>query len=216
MKIEDIDWNRLEHAYGRAEDVPELLRQLAGGDSSALDDIAGGLFHQRSVYSATAAAFPFLVDAATGNALDSQDRATLIHSMSAASPDLPGGEDEPWVAELDQAFRAGFPRLMAMFGGGDAPLRAALALLAASAPSLAVAYLDEIRAAGEGADEPLATLIALAVAVIEGADDAALAELISRACEVEPEAEEMLEEGGEPRDDALSVLELLAQLVITA
>ena len=213
--IDAVDWAGLQHAHGPATDVPDMLRRLAGGDGDALAEVAGTLFHQRTVYSATAAAFPLLAAIAAGEALGSEDRATLIHALAAASPDLPGG-GEPWHAALDEAFRAAFPRLMALFAGGDARLRAALVLLAASAPSMAAGHAGALREARAGADERLAAMIDLAVARIERADEATLAGLLSAACDVEPEAEEILEDGGEPADDALSVLEVLAQIAITA
>ena len=220
-RIGAVDWARLEHAHGPAGDVPGMLRRLAAGEGDALADVAGTLFHQRTVYSATAAAFPILAEIATGEALEGEDRATLIHAMAAASPDLPGRGDaggEPWRAALDEAFRAAYPRLMSLLAGGDAPLRAALVLLAASAPSLAAGQLEALREGAEAdeTDERLAVMIELAVARIERADEATLAALLSAACDVEPEAEEVLEDGGEPADDALSVLEVLAQIAITA
>jgi hypothetical protein len=30
--LDDIDWAALKHAYGTAEDVPELIRNLGSGD----------------------------------------------------------------------------------------------------------------------------------------------------------------------------------------
>jgi hypothetical protein len=32
MRLEDFDWSRLMHAYGSAEDVPELFEDLLGDD----------------------------------------------------------------------------------------------------------------------------------------------------------------------------------------
>lgn len=89
--LDDIDWSALSHAYGSAEDLPDLLRRLASAGSEAssghsadateadLDDddaeaaddaeeILGDLWaticHQGSVYSATVAAVPFLAEIA--------------------------------------------------------------------------------------------------------------------------------------------------------
>ncbi|MYZ39666.1 hypothetical protein GT002_32310, partial [Streptomyces sp. SID4917] len=63
----DLDaqpWAEFEHAYGSAEDVPALLRGLASEDeeevSSALGELYGSIFHQGSVYEATARAVPYL------------------------------------------------------------------------------------------------------------------------------------------------------------
>ncbi|BCJ41348.1 hypothetical protein GCM10010168_88910 [Actinoplanes ianthinogenes] len=56
-----MDWAGLEHAYGPAEDVPGLLRALADGDEEALYELFGNIWHQGTVYPATAYAVPFLI-----------------------------------------------------------------------------------------------------------------------------------------------------------
>ncbi|KAF4331993.1 hypothetical protein FBEOM_14221 [Fusarium beomiforme] len=62
--IDSIDWSELEHAYGTAEDVPQLLRDLHSSDpeirETAHDDCWSMIFHQGTRYSASAAAVPFL------------------------------------------------------------------------------------------------------------------------------------------------------------
>ncbi|GAA4609248.1 hypothetical protein BJY16_007237 [Actinoplanes octamycinicus] len=52
--IDDIDWAALEHAEGRADDLPGLLRD------AEFDAIADLIFPQGTLYSATVAAVPFL------------------------------------------------------------------------------------------------------------------------------------------------------------
>lgn len=59
--LEQVDWAGLGHAYGTAEDVPELLRALAGGDDEALTELHGTIWHQGTVYPATVPAVPFLI-----------------------------------------------------------------------------------------------------------------------------------------------------------
>jgi hypothetical protein len=62
--LEAVDWASLEHAYGSAADVPELLRALATSDEvrrkRAVHELLGNIWHQGTVYPATAAAVPFL------------------------------------------------------------------------------------------------------------------------------------------------------------
>jgi hypothetical protein len=64
--IDKVDWKSLNHAYGAASDVPKLLRQLATGPAperkQALYDLHGNLWHQGTVYQATAHAVPFLLE----------------------------------------------------------------------------------------------------------------------------------------------------------
>src|SRR5215469_17989182 len=64
--LDKINWSKLAHAYGTAEDVPVLLRQLASPDAeereSAIYDLHGNIWHQGTIYEATAAAVPFLIE----------------------------------------------------------------------------------------------------------------------------------------------------------
>ena len=65
-KLDQIDWTSLEHAYGSAEDVPQLIRDLASDDASVRDEAFytayGHIFHQGTRYQATAPAVPFLLE----------------------------------------------------------------------------------------------------------------------------------------------------------
>lgn len=62
--LDDIAWNSLVHAYGAAGDVPELLRALLADDDekrrNAQEELFGNIWHQGTVYEATAYAVPFL------------------------------------------------------------------------------------------------------------------------------------------------------------
>jgi hypothetical protein len=62
--LDEIDWAELEHAYGSADDVPDLIRALASTEPDerehALYALYGNIFHQGSRYEATAYAVPFL------------------------------------------------------------------------------------------------------------------------------------------------------------
>jgi hypothetical protein len=62
-----IDWESLTHAYGPAGDVPDMIRALTSQDPEqwvgALDGLYATLCHQTcTVYPATAAAVPFLLE----------------------------------------------------------------------------------------------------------------------------------------------------------
>ncbi|MCA9066757.1 MAG: hypothetical protein KDA96_27000, partial [Planctomycetaceae bacterium] len=62
-----IPWHSLRHAYGTAEDVPDLIRQLqtadpnTRGEDSPLWRLFGNIWHQGTVYEATSHAVPFLI-----------------------------------------------------------------------------------------------------------------------------------------------------------
>lgn len=67
MELETVDWASLEHAYGNASDVPEMLRALRDGDAEARDQARSGLHasldHQGVQRGeATWRAIPFLIE----------------------------------------------------------------------------------------------------------------------------------------------------------
>lgn len=63
--LDDIPWAELEHAYGSAEDVPALLRQLLDPDpkmrSETMRSLYGNVFHQGTRYPAAPYVIPFLI-----------------------------------------------------------------------------------------------------------------------------------------------------------
>ena len=67
--LDAIDWSSLTHAHGPATDVPELLRSLLSEDADvrmqACADLHEKIWHQGTVYSASAAAIPFLFELLT-------------------------------------------------------------------------------------------------------------------------------------------------------
>jgi hypothetical protein len=69
-RLDDVPWKRLTHAYGPAEDVPDLLHSLrtapaeTTGEQSPLWHLFGNIWHQGTVYEATAYAVPFLIELA--------------------------------------------------------------------------------------------------------------------------------------------------------
>ena len=68
LALDDPRWSDLQHAYGDAGDIPELLKQLANVPSSRDREepwfsLWSALAHQGDVYSASFAAVPHVVDA---------------------------------------------------------------------------------------------------------------------------------------------------------
>ncbi|MBT8227883.1 MAG: hypothetical protein HKP61_10625 [Dactylosporangium sp.] len=61
--LHDIDWSAMTHAYGSAEEVPEILRDLISADPETrehcLDYYLGAVNHQGSVCDSTLATIPF-------------------------------------------------------------------------------------------------------------------------------------------------------------
>ncbi|MFE9168832.1 hypothetical protein ACFYNZ_04765 [Streptomyces kebangsaanensis] len=62
--LDSHPWSSFSHAYGSAEDLPDLLRALAGADADvageALSELYGSVLHQGTVYAASAEVAPFL------------------------------------------------------------------------------------------------------------------------------------------------------------
>ncbi|MFD3725682.1 PBS lyase [Streptomyces sp. NPDC058671] len=99
--IEEVDWASLGHAYGPADDVPELLRGLASADpaerETALDGMYGAVHHQGDVYDSTLACIPFLLELVADPAV--QDRGCLVELLTSI-----GGielDDDEELDELD-------------------------------------------------------------------------------------------------------------------
>ena len=67
--LDAIDWSILTHAHGPATDVPELLRSLLSEDPDvrlqAFAELVEKIWHQGTVYPASAAAIPFLFELLT-------------------------------------------------------------------------------------------------------------------------------------------------------
>ena len=65
-----VDWRKLHHAFGTAEDVPRLLHALNSPDEKlrkdALYALHGNIWHQGTIYEATSHAVPFLWEILSG------------------------------------------------------------------------------------------------------------------------------------------------------
>ena len=63
--LDDIHWHDLQHAYGPADDVPNLLRMLLADDESVRDNawqrLYSSVIHQGTVYEASAFVVPFIL-----------------------------------------------------------------------------------------------------------------------------------------------------------
>ncbi|MFI7597906.1 hypothetical protein [Actinoplanes sp. NPDC049681] len=111
-ELDRVDWAALTHAYGPAHDVPGMLRE------AALDDLYGSIFARGEVYSATAAAVPFLVSLAAGGRADFLWMVGLL-----ADPAQTRGE----TALVRAAVRAERDRLVPLLSHPAADMRAAAA-----------------------------------------------------------------------------------------
>lgn len=167
--LEAVNWATLGHAFGSAEDVPWLLRQVRSTDPRVREETLHELFstivHQGTRYSATAPAVPFLVELAT--APDAHDRAWLVNLLAYAAvgheeavlPDgmvsldrlrdptnWPEPEYAAWALAAYQAVQAALPALLPLLDEDDDRLRRETAHLLAWFPSFAPTSLPRLRA----------------------------------------------------------------------
>lgn len=82
--LDSVEWDKLGHAYGFAKDVPDLLKGLRSRDATvrqkSLYELYGNVWHQGTVYEATAPVVPFLIRLAAAS--DTPERPMLLVFLS--------------------------------------------------------------------------------------------------------------------------------------
>jgi hypothetical protein len=139
--LDDVDWAGLTHAYGSATDTPELLRQAGSADreaaSQALSDLYSSIFHQGTVYEATAAAVPFLVDLAREAPHQRDDLVWMVGMVA---------DDEHAYGPMRQRVRDALAEqaeaLVALMANDDPQVRVAAAYAACRAGAPADVFWD--------------------------------------------------------------------------
>lgn len=118
-----MDWARLTHAYGSAADVPDQIRALLSPHAEdrvdALQDLYGNIFHQGTVYEATARAVPFLLEVLAAEGFDEQPQLLGLLTSIVVAQDalwLPAGLP---IAEHRRAAEGGDVLLAAAPRPGD-------------------------------------------------------------------------------------------------
>lgn len=103
------DWAALSHAYGGAEDVPDMLTALRNGDAEqAAHDLWASVLHQGSLYDATAPAVAEICTVLTNRTKARVEQAGwLVASAVAAAHANP--PDEPHVAAVLAAAEPAWP-----------------------------------------------------------------------------------------------------------
>lgn len=82
--LNSVPWNELEHAYGEASEVPDLIRALASPEQKVYKGAIGRLWytviHQGTVYSSTAYVVPFFCELL--EAPEVQNKAGLLYYLA--------------------------------------------------------------------------------------------------------------------------------------
>ncbi|HEY1375989.1 MAG TPA: HEAT repeat domain-containing protein [Gemmataceae bacterium] len=154
--LDQVDWATLEHAHGKATDVPVLLRAAACDDRHArelaFELLAESIWHQGSVYSATAPAVAFLYRMLEADETpDKQQVAVLLASIAgyqfATLPDDPAAvADDAWVATR-RAVAERLDLLYPYLRDPDWGVRHAVAWTIGRFPEIAVRLLPNLEAA---------------------------------------------------------------------
>lgn len=96
--LDSVNWSELEHAYGPAEDVPDLIRALLSDDVKKREEarwrLWGNIIHQGTVYAATAHAVPFFVELLDSPTVqDKPHLLVLVTSLACGSSYLDAHKD---------------------------------------------------------------------------------------------------------------------------
>ncbi|QIP86643.1 hypothetical protein GLX30_24450 [Streptomyces sp. Tu 2975] len=145
-------WAGTTHAYGSAEDVPDVLRALTGDDGEAADEavseLYGSVLHQGTVYAASADVAPFLARIAAAG----HKSADLLRLLG----DMAGSDDEYGVepGTVRRAVAAQLPLMTPSLVEPDPAVRQA-AVWAVAQTRVAGTVLPELLGRWDTEREPL-------------------------------------------------------------
>ena len=146
--LDRINWASINHAYGPANDVPGLLTQLLSKKekvrSEAMSELYGNIWHQSTVYEATAYAVPFLIELLQSS--DVQSRASIavllgliargrsFHEVHNPSKKAAVARELVWVKNARDAVRKGIEPYLKLISTDDQELRLTIVHLLACFP----------------------------------------------------------------------------------
>jgi hypothetical protein len=229
--LDEVEWARLEHAYGKAEDVPGQIRDLTSRRAKkrerALYELYGNIWHQHTVYEATAHAVPFLVEIVLAESVAHETRTGVLMLLAEIADgesyvDVHGplfedmGVDidaEPgqlereleWVRAAHEAVHEHVPKLGRFLDSPDDDLRITAAYLVAKFPEDADELAPRLRRLYESErDAARRQVYALGLVTLRRADDAhvlALETLSEDVVEAETREHVIREAGQRNADD---------------
>jgi hypothetical protein len=109
-KLDSVDWASLQHAYGSAADIPNLLRSLLSEDEqirdNAIYELFGNIHHQGTVYEASSYAIPFLMEFLNcPEFLEKVDIAVLVICIAGYYDVCAPGESEGKISQIIRQVR---------------------------------------------------------------------------------------------------------------
>ncbi|MEO3974494.1 hypothetical protein [Streptomyces sp. CAU 1734] len=123
VDLDSVRWAEVEHAYGEAEDLPGILRSLAGDEDQAreaLDELWSSVLHQGTVYTATAEAVPFLARIAAAG-VRTAEMLVLLGGIAESDDEF----ELPVPGACRAAVREQLPLILPLIGAGEAEVRRA-------------------------------------------------------------------------------------------
>ncbi|HUE73393.1 MAG TPA: hypothetical protein VMP01_21120 [Pirellulaceae bacterium] len=206
--LDQFDWSRLSHAYGDASDVPDLIRRLGAGSvetsREALHELFGNIWHQGTVYQATAVAVPFLLELVEDPA--TPDRSGILDLLQSISdgwlifqryavddgkfvpPEIAArhARERPHYQAAHEAVAKGFDVLVRLLSDEDRAVRAGsafvLATLTERSSDVATTLLDTID--DETDDWCRGALLLALLVLVQNAADPAIADVAVRRFEL--------------------------------
>jgi hypothetical protein len=162
--LDDVPWRKLRHAFGGAGDVPDAIRALRSDDpdvrEEALEELRTTIWHQETVYSATAPAVRFLADVALAEDTPPETRFWLVAQLAWIAEGTGAA-----AAEAHAAVREQLPRFLAWLDEEPDPdARLNLARLAAAfaeESAAVVPRLERLVAVEEDPDKSALLLLML-------------------------------------------------------
>ncbi|MGP3990156.1 hypothetical protein [Streptomyces sp. 3N207] len=140
--IDEVEWAALEHAYGSADDVPDLLRAAGSVDAQvreeALDGLVSSLCHQGSIYSATAAAVPFVARLVLEGPGDRLALLWLLHGAADGTG--------PEYRKVRRAVAAALPALLHLAVDEEPSVRRTMVWIVAACEEASLPLLPLLRA----------------------------------------------------------------------
>jgi hypothetical protein len=116
--LDKINWSQLHHAYDEASDVPVLIHQLLSEEDDIVDEaiyeLFGNIYHQGTVYQASAYAVPFLQELLNSSEITEKIKtsiACLLASMADSYEIEDGSYAEAAQIAVEKELRSLFPYL---------------------------------------------------------------------------------------------------------
>lgn len=156
-----VDWAALQHHYGSAADVPELLRRCAGPDAGDAEDASSELlnllFHQGGwICSAAPAALPFLLRLAARP--DVPARRGLLELVAVLAHEAGRIPDRSLDPGWPPAWAAALPAVLALLDDPDPSVRCAAADVVGAGASPGESTLPALLRRWRVEDDPVTRL----------------------------------------------------------